>query len=101
MTSLVVDDPSSAQLKVSDITPGLFAVDLFRPTNYFASATKVGFTIHVRPQHNLTPQSRIIIRMPDLLTFDRSGEGCQVIHTDCKCTIAPDSNTLTLTDIFV
>lgn len=64
LTSLVVDDPSSAQLKMSDITPGLFTVELFRPTNFFASATKVGYTIHVRPMHNLTPESRIIIRMP-------------------------------------
>lgn len=47
----------------------------------------------------MTPETRIVIDMPELLTFNRT-EGCQVILTQCNCRIDNTSNALTLTDIF-
>lgn len=37
--------------------------------------------------------------MPELLTFNRTA-GCEVVMTVCNCSLAEDSNTLTLTNIF-
>lgn len=99
LANLVVNDPTSAQIKNSDMTPGWFTAELFRPSNFYASATKVAYTLFVRPQHGLTPQSRIIIDMPALLTFNRQ-DGCQVVLTICDCKLHPTKNELTLTNIF-
>jgi len=79
--------------------PGLFAFDMFKPSNFYASATRVAYTIHVRPSHELTPESRVIIDMPDLLTFNRA-LGCTVVLTICDCALHPTKNQLTLTNIF-
>ena len=49
LASLVVSDPTSAQIRNSDMTPGWFTAELFRPSNFYASATKVAYTLFVRP----------------------------------------------------
>jgi hypothetical protein len=68
---LVVEDPDSADLSEDDLTPGEIIAEMFKPSNYYASAANVAYQIHIRPEHGLTPESRITIDMPDLLTFDR------------------------------
>jgi len=95
----VVDDPTSAKVASDEITPGEIEAEVFKPSSYYASSEGVTYTIHLRPEHGLTPESRIIIDMPDLLTFDRA-EGCQVVLTICDCAIDPVKNVLTLTNIF-
>ena len=70
-TNLVVDDASSARIMASDLTPGDFIVEEFRPSNYYASATNVVYNINVRPQHGMKPESRIVIEMPPHLIFNQ------------------------------
>lgn len=46
----------------------------------------------------MTPDSRIVITMPELLTFNRT-EGCSVVLTICDCELDPIKNILTLTNV--
>lgn len=99
LSNLVVDDPSSAKINSDEITPGEIVAEAFKPSSYYASSEGVTYTIHLRPEHGLTPESRIIIDMPELLTFNRTF-GCQVVLTICDCSLDPVKNVLTLTNIF-
>lgn len=38
LTSLVIDDPAAVNIDMSDLMPGLFAVEMFKPSNFYASA---------------------------------------------------------------
>lgn len=98
-SNLVIDDTQTAKLDQSDLTPGEIVAELFKPSNYYASAENVVYSVYLRPEHGLTPESRIIIDMPELLEFNRT-EGCSVALTLCDCELAPDRNRLTLTNIF-
>ena len=98
LTNLVINDPASAKISALSLTPGLITAELFKPSNFYASATNVAYSIYVRPQHDLTPQSRILITMPDLLKFNRT-QGCQVVLTVCNCSIDPVQNILTLSNV--
>lgn len=84
---------------MNDLVPGLFQAELFKPSSLYASAERVAYTIHARPQHTLPPTSRVVIEMPGQLSFNRD-EGCEVFLTSGDCAIAPDSNTITLTNLF-
>ena len=70
---------------------------MFKPSNFYASAQLVAYTLHVRPSHSLPVDSRIVITMPETLTFS---DTCEVLLTQCDCEIDPTTNIIKLTNIF-
>jgi hypothetical protein len=54
-----------AEIDMNDLVPGLFQSELFKPSSLYASAERVAYTIHARPQHTLPPTSRVVIEMPE------------------------------------
>lgn len=53
LTNLVVDDPDGVSIDLSQLMPGKFHADYFKPSNFYASATKVAYDLQVKPQHLL------------------------------------------------
>lgn len=68
-----------------DLKPGLLALEFFKPSSYFAWTPDVSYTIHIRPSHDLTFDAKIIVTMPENLTFNPA-DGCTVslIAGDCR-----------------
>lgn len=95
----VIDDPIGVPLDASQMQPGLFFQMLFKPSSLYAYTDNVSYTIYARPQHNMKPDSRIIIEMPPHLIFDQE-RGCEVALTLATCVLDASTNTITLTDIF-
>ena len=53
LTNLIIDDPNSVVVDLSELMPGEFEGLKFEPSNEFASAKRVAYTLHVKPQHQL------------------------------------------------
>ena len=97
LTDRVVYEPKGVQIDYNSLIPGPFYADLFKPSNFYASAQLVAYTLHVRPAHSLPADSRIVITMPETLTFS---DTCEVLLTACDCEIDPATNVIKLTNIF-
>lgn len=63
----IINDPSGVPIEADQMTPGRFDLIAFTPSNFFAFATQVKYSIEVRPQHDLYPDSRLVIKMPPTL----------------------------------
>lgn len=98
-STIVIDDPSGVPLGRDQMVPGNFTQLQFQPSNFFAFATQVSYQIVVVPQHDLYPESKIVITMPPTLTFNQA-EGCNVGITIADCSLDAANNILTLTNIF-
>ena len=96
---LVIDDPNGVGLQAKQMIPGLFTELLFKPSNFYAFSDNVSYTIFAKPQHDMSPTSRIVIEMPPTLIFDQS-KGCTVALTIATCELDASTNTVTLTNIF-
>lgn len=42
----------------------------FRPSNFFAFVKDVSYTITIAPSHDMLESTRVVITMPETLTFD-------------------------------
>jgi len=72
---IIISDDEGVSLNADMMTPGVFEQVLFKPSNFYAFSDNVSYTLHVRPQHEMRPDSRIIIDMPPTLIFDQD-RGC-------------------------
>jgi hypothetical protein len=68
-----------------DLKPGVVALEFFKPSSYFAWTPDVSYTIHIRPSHDLTYDAKIIVTMPENLTFNVA-DGCTIslLAGDCR-----------------
>jgi hypothetical protein len=69
-----------------DLKPGLLNLEFFKPSSYFAWTPDVSYTIHIRPTHDLTFDAKIIVTMPENLTFNPA-DGCTVSLIVGECRI--------------
>ena len=78
---------------------GELALDKFSPSNEFAFAQNVNYTILFTPSHSSTNTTRITIKMPENLIFEE-GQPCfaDVLISDCE--VIADKNQIVLTNSF-
>lgn len=81
------------------LQPGHLDLIEFIPSSYYAFVKDVTYTVSIRPLHDCLPSHRIIISMPQYVKFDPK-KGCTVTYTEAKCSLNPETNELTLTDVF-
>lgn len=92
---------NSTPLKMTTemMKPGVINLTEFTPSNFYAYIADVEFTIGFVPTSASYPSTRIIIQMPETLTFDAE-RGCSVTLAFAKCSVDPTTNIVTLTEIF-
>lgn len=56
------------------------------------------YTIVIKPTHDMLPSTRIVINMPENLTFNAE-KGCTVTYTAADCKVNVKTNELTLSNL--
>lgn len=78
-TKLVFEESkaSNGGLSISReaLQPGELFLGDFSPSDYYAYVKDVSYTVIIAPSHDMRPSTRIILTMPENLTWNES-KGC-------------------------
>lgn len=66
----IIESHSQLLLGKDGLAPGLMDLNKFQPSNFYARAYPVNYTIWVKPSHSLGPSGRIVVTIPANISFD-------------------------------
>jgi len=58
-------------LNKDQFAPGLMDLNKFQPSNFYARAPNVSYTIWVKPSHDLGTSARVVVTIPANIIFDK------------------------------
>lgn len=101
-TDLVIEESKNygggLRITREQLLPGFMELLEFTPSNDYAFVEDVTYTVVIKPTHDMLASTRVVLNMPENLTFDQA-RGCTVTYTAADCVLDASKNVLILSNL--